>query len=145
MKLTTKVRYSLRFMIDLALHVEGATVLARDISRRQEISEKYIGHFVPLLKSAGLIRASRGARGGFSLARPASEITLKDIVEAVEGPMCLVGCVNDPGICKRAGTCQARDVWGEATRAIADIFSRYNLEKMAEEQRSRHTDYVYAI
>ncbi|MBF0595018.1 MAG: Rrf2 family transcriptional regulator, partial [Candidatus Omnitrophica bacterium] len=119
MKLSTKVRYSVRLMIDLAIHGAKGPVLLRDIAYRQDISEKYLGHLVPLLKSAGLINATRGSKGGFILLRLPSVITLKDIIEAVEGPICLVGCTSDPDQCKRSGSCSSRDFWGEATNGMS--------------------------
>ncbi|MBF0570038.1 MAG: Rrf2 family transcriptional regulator [Candidatus Omnitrophica bacterium] len=145
MKLSTKGRYSVRLMIDLVLNGSKGQVLLKDISRRQEISEKYFGHLVPLLKNAGLINATRGARGGFALARPASEITLKDIIAAVEGPICLVGCLEDSSLCKRTATCAARDFWGEATNAIIKVLASFTLESMAEKQKAKMDGLSYTI
>lgn len=135
MKISTKGRYSVRFMIDLAMYGDKGPVLMKDISRRQDISEKYLGHFVPALKNAGLISATRGANGGFVLAKPAREITLLQIIEAVEGPVCLVGCVKDPESCRRTNTCASRDFWGEATNALIKVFESYTLQELADRQQ----------
>ncbi|MBF0484884.1 MAG: Rrf2 family transcriptional regulator [Candidatus Omnitrophica bacterium] len=137
MKLSTKGRYSVRLMIDLAIHGGQGAVLLKDVSRRQDISEKYFGHFVPLLKSAGLINTTRGSRGGFSLARPASEITLKDIIVAAEGAIDLVGCVDNASQCRRSSGCAARDIWLEATRKIEKIFEGYTLAEAVERQKAK--------
>lgn len=132
-------------MIDLALNGAKGPVLLKDIARRQEISEKYLGHLVPLLKNAGLINATRGAKGGFTLAVPAKQITLKDIIAAVEGPICLVGCLEDPGACRKVATCAARDFWGEATQAILKVLESFTLETMAERQQAKQETLNYAI
>lgn len=145
MKLSTKVLYSVKFMIDLSLNGSRSLVFLKDISRRQGISEKYLGHFVPLLKSAGLIYTTRGASGGFSLTRNAREITLKDIIEAVDGPLCLTGCVKGLAVCKKAGACMSGDVWGQATNSISGIFASFTLHQMAEEQRSQQEELAYDI
>lgn len=145
MKLSTKGRYSTRLMIDLALNGAKGPVLLKDIARRQEISEKYLGHLVPLLKNAGLVNATRGAKGGFTLALQPKEITLKDIIAAVEGPICLVGCVEDPSICKKVAGCAARDFWGEATQAILQVLESFTLETMAERQKSKLETLNYII
>jgi Rrf2 family protein len=145
MKISTKGRYSVRFMIDLVLNGGNGPVLLRDVSRRQGISEKYLGHLVPLLKNAGLIHAMRGAKGGFTLALLPRDITLKDIVAAVEGPICLVGCTQDPGCCQRSANCTARDFWDEATRSISEILASFTLESMAERQRVKTEALNYAI
>ena len=145
MRLSTKGRYSTRLMIDLALNGAKGPVLLKDIARRQDISEKYLGHLVPLLKSAGLINATRGAKGGFTLAVPAKQITLKDIIAAVEGPICLVGCVEDPSVCRKVSTCAARDFWGEATQAILKVLESFTLETMADRQRVKLETLNYII
>ncbi len=138
MKLSTKGRYGTRFMVDLALHYGEGPVLLKDVASRQELSEKYLGHLIPPLKTAGLVVSSRGAHGGYSLARHPSEITLAEVVEAVEGPMVIVECVKAPDICTRAATCVARDVWSEVARAIQGVLGAITLETMV----NRHNDRV---
>ncbi|MEI6437386.1 MAG: Rrf2 family transcriptional regulator [Candidatus Omnitrophota bacterium] len=145
MKLSTKVRYSVRLMIDLAIYGAKGSVLLRDIAKRQEISEKYLGHLVPLLKSAGLLNATRGANGGFVLIGDPSVITLKDIIEAVEGPICLVGCSHDPERCKKTGVCASQDFWGEATNGLAKIFASFTLANLAQRQMSQDDGLSYVI
>jgi len=124
MKLSTKGRYSVRLMIDLVLNAPAGQVLMRDIARRQAISEKYLGHLVPLLKNAGLINATRGMNGGFTLAKPASRITLKDIIVAVEGPISL----GDDRQEAPSG------FWRRATDKILKVFDAFTLAAIAEEE-----------
>ena len=102
MKLSTRSRYGVRLMIALAAAGGDKSVFLKDIAASEDISEKYLSLIVIPLRAAGLIRSIRGARGGYVLAREPKDISLCDIVEAVEGETCLVNCVKDPDICQRA-------------------------------------------
>lgn len=137
MKLSTKGRYATRAMLDLALHYGGGPVLLKDVARRQQISERYLEQLALSLKAAGLVTSMRGARGGFVLARPPSEIRLCDIIEAVEGSLAPVECVDDPGVCPRAGLCAAQEVWAEMKAAISKILGSKTLQDLA----MRHREY----
>lgn len=143
MKLSTRSRYGTRFMLDLALNQSNGPVLLKEISKRQEISEKYLSQLVIPLKSRGLINASRGAHGGYRLARTMQEITLKDIVEVMEGDLNLVECVNNPAVCSRVKNCSSRCVWSElgskishtlAAVTLRDLVSRHKEESTGEYQ-----------
>ncbi len=136
MKLSTKGRYSIRLMVDLALNSSQGPVFLKDIARRQEVSEKYLGHLVPLLKNARLINATRGSKGGFTLAKASSEITLKHIISAVEGPISLID---------RSSELRAGEFWTRATEAILKVLDSFTLEKIAEEQRSILDANAYVI
>ncbi len=118
-------------MIDLAMHGAKGPVLLRDIARRQNISEKYLGHLVPLLKSAGLINATRGSKGGFVLVGFSSVITLKDIIEAVEGELSLAG--------------ETGGFWGEATNGIAQVLDSFTLKDIAEQEKAKEDGLSYSI
>src|SRR5450759_2500949 len=96
MKLSTKGRYGVRLMLDLASHFGEGPVILKQISQREEISEKYLWQLINPLKSVGLVRATRGAHGGYVLAKTPSEITVKDILQVVEGSLCIVECVEKP-------------------------------------------------
>jgi Rrf2 family protein len=134
MRISTKGRYRLRLMTDLAINYGKKHVTLKEISKRQAISEKYLWHLVPPLKSAGLMSTGRGAHGGYSLAKPPAKITLKQIVTALEGPLCPVECVGNPALCKRARMCASRDVWREIGKKIEDTLEGITLEDMAERQ-----------
>ena len=90
MKLSTKGRYGMRAMLDLAQHYEDGLVLVKDVARRQEVSERYLEHLFLSLKTAGLVKSVRGARGGFALAKAPDKIKLMDIINVSEGPLALV-------------------------------------------------------
>ena len=131
-KFSTKARYSTRLMIDLAIHEKNGAVSVSTIAQRQEISAKYLERLVPLLKKAKLIHTLKGLYGGLVLGRPAKEISLRDIVEAVEGPICVVFCVRDPAKCRRSKQCPSISLWRVITKAISELMSDFSLEEMAK-------------
>ena len=130
MRMSTKGRYGVRLMIDLALHSSQGPVLMKDIARRQGISEKYLWNLINPLKTVGLVRSLRGARGGYLLAKEPAEISLKDIMSVLEGTLCLVDCVENPSSCKRSPTCITRDVWCEASQGFMKTLEAMTLEKV---------------
>lgn len=111
MKFSTKGRYGARLMLELALNYERGPVLLKDVAERQEISEKYLGHLIAPLKASGLINSSRGAHGGYLLAKPPQDISLAEVVQAVEGNLALVECVSSPKVCRRISICVMREIW----------------------------------
>ena len=137
MKLSTRSRYGVRFMLDLALNRGDGPVLMKDLAKRQGLSEKYLGNLVPPLKAAGFVQSVRGARGGYLLSKDPSEITLNDIVRILEGGLCLVGCVENPGVCDRSSSCIARGIWDEASRSVSQTLRGITLESMARRYGSQ--------
>jgi len=110
MRLSTKGRYATRAMLDLALRFDEGPILIRDISKRQEISRQYLEQLFIPLRAAGLVRATRGARGGFTLTRLPSQIKLSEIIQVMEGPASPVECVDDARICSRSDLCVTREI-----------------------------------
>jgi Rrf2 family protein len=145
MKLSTKGRYGLRLMLDLAISYGSGPIALKDVAQRQEISEKYLWHLIPPLKSAGLLTSIRGSRGGYTLARSPREINVLEIVTAVEGPMCLVDCTHHPAECSRAVSCVAREVWQEASARMAEYLAGCTLEQMVERQKGKQEKLSYSI
>jgi Rrf2 family protein len=135
MKLSTKGRYGVRLMIDLALHYGEGPIFLKDIAKRQEVSEKYLWNLTMPLKIAGLINSARGPQGGYTLAKQPSEITLKDIVHVLEGPLCIVECVSNLSFCKRFQTCIARDVWRDISDKISQTLESITLQDMVEKKK----------
>ena len=125
----------MRFLIDLALYGVAGNVTLKDIARRQGISEKYLWQVANPLKTAGLIRAEPGAGGGYALARAAEEISLRDVVVALEGEGALVTCVQDPEACGRAAGCAAREVWAALDERISEAMASFRLSGMVARQR----------
>ena len=141
MRLSTKGRYSTRLMIDLAVYGNGGFVFLKDAARRQEISEKYLGALASQLKTAGLIRATRGSHGGLALAREASRITLADIIAAVEGPIFL----NDGDEFIGHQRVEVDKIfWERARSKVVNALSSFTLEAIATEQKNNaeRIDYV---
>lgn len=134
MKLSTKGRYALRAMLDLALQPREAPTLIKDISQRQEISELYLEQLFTRLKAAGLLRSVRGPKGGFLLSRHPSQIRVIDIVEAMEGTTALVECVDDVDYCSRADLCVARQLWSEVKNAVDRVLESLTLEDLTVRQ-----------
>lgn len=140
MKLSTRGRYGVRFMFDLAAHYGEGPIFLKDIAQRQGISEKYLWHLVTPLKSAGLITTVRGAKGGYYLSRSPQDINLMDVVKVLEGPICFVDCVENSSLCDRAEGCISREVWGEVSHKVDEILSGITLENLMERQRSKTPD-----
>ncbi|MBF0388039.1 MAG: Rrf2 family transcriptional regulator [Candidatus Omnitrophica bacterium] len=126
MKLSTKSRYGTRLMLELAQRQAQGFILLGDIARSQKISEKYLWQLASALKAAGLVNAQRGVKGGFALAKPARDISVKDIVAVLEGPIELVDCQD----CSRE-ECITGEIWKESSRAIERVLASYNLFDLA--------------
>lgn len=137
MKIPTKIRYGLRFLLDLAEYGPQGVVTLREASRRQGISQKYLWQVVTPLKSAGLITAERGKDGGFRLAREPGQVSVRDIFVAIEGECALVGCLPRPETCPRNGQCTARDVWDQVSQGLGDLMQGISLEQVLEREKQR--------
>ncbi|MFC1712821.1 RrF2 family transcriptional regulator [Candidatus Poribacteria bacterium] len=137
MRLPTTILYGTRLMLDLALHYGEDPIPLRHIAQRQEISEKYLWSVMVRLKNIGLIRSTRGSHGGLALGRPPSEIDMREVIHALEGPLCLVECVDDPSSCKRSETCAPRDLWSRLSDDLNEVLESVTLSDMAENQRSK--------
>ncbi len=145
MKISTKGRYGTRLIIDIAVNGANGPVLLKDISKRQQISEKYLSQIVIQLKNLGLLTSVRGSKGGYNLAKKTSQITLLDIITAAEGSVCLVDCVDDEKSCKRASRCVSRDIWRNLARGVKDMMRSITLESMVESQKKITNNIVYQI
>ena len=137
MKLSTRGRYGVRLMIELALHHGAGPVLLKEIAERQGISEKYLWHLINPLKTTGLVNSIRGAHGGYVLGKAPEAITLKEILQVLEGSLCLVDCVDNPSLCERSSSCVSRDVWGEASKNLRQTMADTTLAAMAERQKEK--------
>ncbi|MFO7570856.1 MAG: Rrf2 family transcriptional regulator [Smithellaceae bacterium] len=136
MKLSTRSRYGVRMMIALARKAACGPVFLKDIASGENISEKYLSLIVIPLRAAGLIRSIRGAHGGYVLARAPEDISLRDILKAVEEDTCLVQCVNDPSGCERSATCPTRGVWATLSDTINEMTSGVTLAELSADKKS---------
>jgi Rrf2 family cysteine metabolism transcriptional repressor len=137
MKLSTRGRYGTRAMLDVALHCAEGPVRLKDIARRQEVSKKYLEQLISRLEATGLLTSIRGAGGGISLARPASDIKLSEILQTLEGPIALVECVDNPERCPRSSSCATRDIWMEMDQRLSDLLESKTLEDLCRQQREK--------
>ncbi len=133
MKISTKGRYGLRILIDLATHDQSKPRLVRDIAESQQISEKYISRLIIDLRRARLVRSVRGMKGGFFLARSPKEITLLDILETMEGTISIVDCVMAPEKCSRVANCTARGIWQRLNEGIREQMRSVTFEEILTE------------
>ncbi|BDU78562.1 RrF2 family transcriptional regulator [Mesoterricola sediminis] len=136
MKVSTRGRYGLRIMMELALREGAGPVQVTAVARNQGLPAKYIHVLVGGLKAAGLVTAQRGPSGGLELAREASRITALDVVEALEGPVRPVDCDAGPEGCKRSDACVTREVWREMGEAMEAVLRRHTLADLAERMRA---------
>jgi Rrf2 family transcriptional regulator, cysteine metabolism repressor len=138
MKISTKGRYGLRAMIDLAESSKnGAPVYLSDIAKRQSVSEKYLEHIFATLHKAGLVKAQRGRNGGYVINRDPDGITLNEIVTALEGPCNLVDCVSDVKACSKVETCVTRDIWKILGNKIEEVLNGYTLSSLVRMQSEK--------
>ena len=137
MKLSTRSRYGVRMMADLAGHYGKNPVFLKDIAKREDISEKYLSIIVIPLRNAGLIQSTRGAHGGYILGRPPAQITVQDIFDVLEGKICLVDCVRNPKNCPRVSTCPTRDIWSMLGERIRETLSSISLADLVQTSRKK--------
>jgi Rrf2 family protein len=151
MRISTRGEYGLRALMEMGTEPEAALSL-RDIAERQRISLDYLEQIVPALKAAGLVKARRGAQGGYNLAKSATEITVYDALVALEGPldpmMCLSSGVPAEALplskpdkdnsCLASGNCAVQEVWREMRDAMEEVLKRLTLAELLERQERRY-------
>jgi len=137
MKLSTRARYGTRALLDLALHSGEGAVLLKDIARRQEFSLPYLQHLITPLIAAGIIKSTRGARGGILLLKPPAEIKLSEVLQLLEGSIAPVDCVNNPKTCPRSDLCVTRDIWGELEKVMNAVLESTTLQDLVERQKRK--------
>ena len=142
-KISTRGRYGVRLMFDLAMCFGQGPILLKDIAQRQDVSEKYLWQLLTPLKNAGLLGSSRGPRGGYYLTKNPGQITLKDIVSILEGKNFLVECLDNRVFCKRSNTCIAREVWASLSEKISEELSAVTLGDMVKKAKKRRQTKEY--
>jgi len=137
MRLSTKSRYGLRAVCDIAFYAANRPVQIQDIANRQDISPRYLEQIFQSLKRAGILKSKRGPQGGYLLARTLKEISVRDVVAATEGDLLLVDCGKKKNgrkrsVCALDGKCVTQTVWCEATAKLEELFSGISLENLCE-------------
>lgn len=138
MKISTKGRYAVRVMLDLAINNTGEYIKVKDIAARQEISEKYLEQIISVLNKAGYVRSVRGAQGGYKIARDPKEYTIGMILRLTEGSLNPVSCLDDDvNECERCDTCETLAVWKDLAKAINNVVDGVTIADLVERHQER--------
>lgn len=137
MRISTKGRYALRMLVDLAEHRNGHFISLRDIAERQNISKKYLEQIIPLFNKADLLKTNRGAQGGYMLAREPREYTVGEVLRLTEGTLVPVSCAGEePAACGRSADCAMLPVWRGLSKAINDYLDSVTLQDILDQGNS---------
>ena len=137
MKLSTRSTYGVRAMLAIALQQNGKPLMVKDIAEHHNLPATYLEQLMVLLRKANLLNATRGAHGGYVLARPAYEIRLDEIIEALEGPLKLSECPSGAGCCGKPESCVLNEVFEDASEALLSVFRGITLANLVERQRDK--------
>jgi Rrf2 family protein len=137
MKLTRGGEYGIRGVLYLAKQEGGRVSMLSAIAKDQDVPPRFLAKIFQALAKAGLVKSHRGAKGGFSLARPAVEITVRDVIEAIEGPINLNVCLVAPGECTRDNVCPVHSIWESAQEKMLGILGQANFDDLAKAEQTR--------
>ena len=141
MKISTKGRYALRMMIDLAEHQNDGYTALKDIAKRQNISKKYLEQIVPIFNKSDVLKTNRGYQGGYMLAKAPDKYTVGDILRLAEGSLAPVACAEQgPGERPRSSECPTLPIWRGLNKVISDYLDNITLQDIIEQQREREID-----
>lgn len=140
MKISTRGRYALRLMLDLALHDNGQYIKIREIAARQMISDKYLEQIITMLSRAGYVKSVRGAQGGYRLTRPPEEYSVGMILRLTEGSLAPVACLEEEQECARADCCATLELYKRLDDAIKGVIDQMTLAELAELQRKKERE-----
>jgi len=136
MKISTRGRYALRLMLELAMAPEGELFTIKSIAARQEISDKYLEQIISVLSRAGFVKSTRGSQGGYKLAKAPADYTVGMILRAIEGSLAPVACMEDEtNQCPRADKCVTLDVWKQIDNAISSVVDHVTLDDLVKKQK----------
>ena len=143
MKISTKGRYALRMLLDLAEHQNCGYIALKDIAERQEISKKYLEQIIPILGRSGILKTVRGSQGGYQLAETPDKYTVGDILRLTEGSLSPISCVEDPAECDRSADCAMLSVWQGLYKAVNEYLDSITLQDIMDRHREMSVnDYV---
>ncbi|HUS73764.1 MAG TPA: Rrf2 family transcriptional regulator [Sedimentisphaerales bacterium] len=137
MKLSTRTRYGIRAILELAENDGKRPLQLRIIAQRQDISIKYLEQLMAILRSAGFVRSIRGAKGGYVLAKLPNQIKLSDVFDCLEGCVTTVECVEDKKYCERADDCVARQVWMQVQEAIKNVLQSITVQDLVDRAKDK--------
>lgn len=143
MKISTKGRYALRLMLDLAIHDTGEPVRIRDIAARQQISEKYLEQIISTLNKAGYVKSIRGPQGGYYLMKEKEQYTVGMILRLTEGSLAPVACLDEEvNSCKRQEGCVTLQLWKMLDQAVSDVIDKVTLADLVEWHEQKVANYI---
>ena len=138
MKISTKGRYALRMMLDLARHRGGGFIALKDIAQRQNISKKYLEQIVPLMNKADILKTNRGYQGGYKLAREPHEYTVGEILRVTEGSLAPVACLaTDENTCENCMDCVTLEIWQCVLDAVNKVVDSITLQYLVDKQKEK--------
>ncbi len=141
MKISTKGRYGVAAMYDLAMNYGQGPISLKSIAQRQKISENYLEQLVSTLRKAGYVKSIRGAQGGYTLSKDPAQISVGDIIRVLEGPIVLVDCLlshsDDHNCCEREDICVTRDVWAKVCDSISLVVDSISLADLCRDEKTR--------
>ncbi len=140
MKISTKGRYGTRALLEVALSQDDGLVQLKYIAEKQEIPLPYLERIIAPLVKAGFLASTRGPLGGIALGKDPSEIRISEVVEALEGSIAPVACVDDPSTCPRADSCATCDLWAEVKEAMEEVLDAVTLNDLVERQKKKQGD-----
>ncbi len=141
MKISTKGRYALRMLIDLAEHQNDGYISLKDIAKRQEISKKYLEQIIPLFNNTDMLKTNRGAQGGYKLAKTPDKYTVGEILRITEGNLAPVDCaMQDPIECSRSILCPTLPIWKDLTKMINDYLDGITLQDILDRQQELYAN-----
>ncbi len=136
MKLSTKGKYGLKAMFELALSSNGEPVSLKYIAKKQGISDQYLEQIFSILKKAGLVKSVRGAQGGYYISKKPNEITVADILKVLEGDMAFTECLLDKDLCENFDSCATKYVWAKIKESIEEVTNSISLQDMVDDYKS---------
>jgi len=135
-KLSTRTRYGMRAVLELAENYGKGPIQLKIIAQHQEISAKYLEQLMTILKSAGIVNSVRGSKGGYMLAKAPMQIKLSDVFYCLEGPVVMSECVENESYCTRTNDCVARQIWTEVQNAILGVLQSITLQKLVDRAKN---------
>ena len=139
MKLSTRTRYGIRAILELAQNQGKGPLQIKTIAAHQDISVKYLEQLMAMLKSAGFVRSIRGSKGGYILAKSPKQIKLSDVFNCLEGPVVTAECVENESYCSRTADCLTRQLWAQVQQAIMGVLQSTTLQDLLERAKDRKT------
>lgn len=135
MKLSTKCRYGLRAVVDIAREYGNGPAKRKDIAKKEGLSSSYLENILLVLRNHRIVETTRGVNGGYVLCRAPSEITAFEIVNALEGPLSLIECLDKPSLCKKNVGCVTRIVWRELATAMRSVLTNISLQDLLDREK----------